>query len=145
MAVNPIIVFFTRDLVPEYCQGLESSAVNTAPPFFVKSIRSGSNWRLPNLPRHMRAEEIIITFLMLIIYIGLSLPTALILTHLRPYETVEVMLDVRMNNSMDNRRIHNVTLLREVFPYRLAREIPPKDGVRYPVQSNARTPPHHLH
>jgi len=33
MAVNPIIDCFWRDLVPEYCQGLESSVVYTAPPF----------------------------------------------------------------------------------------------------------------
>jgi len=35
MAVNPTTEYFSRDLVPEYCHGLESSAVYTAPPIFV--------------------------------------------------------------------------------------------------------------
>ena len=33
MPVNPIIQCFSRDLIPEYCQGLESSAFNSAPLF----------------------------------------------------------------------------------------------------------------
>jgi len=36
MAANTIIECFGRNVVPEYCHGLESSAVNTAPPFFFK-------------------------------------------------------------------------------------------------------------
>ena len=90
MAANPIIVCFSRDLVPEYSQGLESSTVKTAPACFHKSIHGGSNRRLLHLPLHMHPEEIIPTFLMSIIYIGLSLPTALTLTCLWPYEMVKV-------------------------------------------------------
>ena len=33
MAVNPIIECFGRDLIPDYCHSIESSAVYTAPPF----------------------------------------------------------------------------------------------------------------
>jgi len=38
MAGNPIIECISRDLVPENCHGLESSAVHTAPPSFVESL-----------------------------------------------------------------------------------------------------------
>ena len=38
MPVNPIIECFSRNLVPEYCQGLESSAVYIAPPFVVELL-----------------------------------------------------------------------------------------------------------
>jgi len=70
MAVNPIIECFWRDLAPEYCHGLESSAVNTAPPFFVESLQGRSNRSLPRLPLHMRAEDIIPTVLTSNIHIG---------------------------------------------------------------------------
>jgi len=50
MAVNPIIECFSRDLVPEYYQGSESSAVYTAPPLFVESLPGRSNMSLPCLP-----------------------------------------------------------------------------------------------
>jgi hypothetical protein len=46
-AVNPIIKSFSKDLVPQYCQGLESSADYTAPPYSVKFLQGGSNWSLP--------------------------------------------------------------------------------------------------
>jgi len=80
MPVNPIIESFTWDLVPEYSQGLEASAVSTAPPFFVESLHGRSNWSLPRLPLHMHAEDIIPTFLTLNIYIRLCLPRALTMT-----------------------------------------------------------------
>jgi len=80
MAVDPIIECFSRDLIPEYCKGLESSAVYTAPPFFVESLHGDTNRSLPRLPLHMHAEEIISTFLTSNIYIGLRLPKALTLT-----------------------------------------------------------------
>ena len=37
-AVNPIIECISRDLVPEYCHSLGSSAVYTGPPSFVQSL-----------------------------------------------------------------------------------------------------------
>ena len=64
MAVNPTIECFSRDLIPEYCQGLESSAVYIAPHIFVESLHGHSNRSLPRLLLHMHAEEIIPTFLM---------------------------------------------------------------------------------
>jgi hypothetical protein len=70
MAVNPIIEYFGRDLIPEYCYGLESSAVNTAPTFFVQSLQRSSNRSLPRLPLHMYAEDIIPTVITLNIHIG---------------------------------------------------------------------------
>ena len=63
MAVNPIIECFSKDLVTEYCPGLESSAFYTEPPFFVKTLPGRSNRSLPRLPLHMHAQEIIPTFL----------------------------------------------------------------------------------
>jgi len=62
MPVNPVIEYISRDLVPEYCQGLESSAVYTAPHFFVESLHGRSYRSHPRLPLHMHAEEIIPTF-----------------------------------------------------------------------------------
>jgi len=79
MAVNSIIECFSGDLVPEYCEGLESSVVCTVPPFFVESLPGRSNRSLPHLPLHLHAEEIILTFLTLNIYIGLCLSKALTL------------------------------------------------------------------
>jgi len=60
--LTPIIECISRDLVREYCQGLESSAVYTAPPFFVESLHGRSSRSLPHLPLHMHAEENIATF-----------------------------------------------------------------------------------
>jgi hypothetical protein len=70
MAVNPIIECIGRDLIPEYCHGLESSKVNTAPRFFIESLQGGSNRRLPRLPLHMHAEDIFPTVLTSNINIG---------------------------------------------------------------------------
>jgi len=144
MAVNPIIECFGRDLVPEYCQGLKSSAVFTVPPFFVESLHGRSNRSLPRLPLHMHAEDIIPTFLTSNIYIGLCLPKALTLTRLRSYEMFEVLLIVRINKSVGLRGILNFHLLRKVFQCRLARGISLKEGVLYLLQSKVRTPPPHL-
>jgi len=144
MAVNPIIECFWRDLIPEYCQGLESSAVYTAPHFFVESVHSRSNRSLPRLPLHMHAEDIIPTFLTSNIYIGICLPEALTLTRLQSHEMFEVLLIVGINKSVGLRGILNFRRLRDAFPYRLARGIPLKEGVSYPLQSKVRTPPPHL-
>jgi len=144
MAVNPIIECFGRDLVPEYCQGLESGTVYTAPPFFVESVQGRSNRSLPRLPLHMHAEDIIPTFLKLNIYIGICLPKALTLARLRSYEMFEVLLIVRINKSVGLRGILNFRLLRDAFPSRLARGIPLKERVSDPLQSKVRTPPPHL-
>jgi hypothetical protein len=35
LPVNTIIECFSRDLVTEYCQGLEASTISTAPPFLL--------------------------------------------------------------------------------------------------------------
>jgi len=143
MAVNPIIEWFWRDLVPEYCQGLESSAVYTAPPFFVESVQGHSNRSLPRLLLHMHAEDIIPTFLTSNIFIGIWLPKALTLTRLRSHEMFEILLIIRINKSVGLQGILNFRLLRDTFPYRLARGIPLKEGVSYPVQFKVRTPPPH--
>jgi len=145
IAVNPIIESFSRDLVTEYCQGLESSTVHAAPPIFVETLHGRSNRSLPRLPLHMHAQAIVPTFLMSNIYIGLCIPKALTLTRLRLYEMFEVLLIVRINRSVGLRGILNFRLLGDAFPYRLARGIPLKQGVPYPLQSKVRTPPPHLH
>jgi hypothetical protein len=144
MAVNPIIDYFSRDLVPEYCHGLESSAVSTAPPIVVKSLHGPSNRSISRLPLHMHAEEIILTFLTLNISIGPCLPKANTLTRLQSDEMFEVMLIVRNSNSMGLRGILNFRLLRDAFPDRLARGIHPKKRVLYLQQSKVRTPPPYL-
>jgi len=144
MAVNPIIERFWRDLVPENCQGLECSAVYTAPPFFVESLQGHSNRSLPRLLLHMHADEITPTFLITNIYIGLCLPKALTLTQLRSYEMFKVLLIIRIHKSVGLRGILNFRMRRDMFPYRLPRVIPLMDGVMYPLQSNIRTPPPHL-
>jgi len=144
MPVNPISECFSRDLVPEYCQGLEASAVSTVPPVFVESLHGCSNRSLPRLPLHMHAEDIIPTFLSLNIYTGLCLPKALTLTRLRSYEMFEGLLIVRVNISVGLRGIPNFHLPRDAFPCRLARGIPLKQGVSYPLQSKVRTPPPYL-
>lgn len=77
----------------------------------------------------MHAEDIIPTFLTSNIYIGVCLPEALTLTRLRSYEMFEVLLIVRINKSVGLRGILNFRLLRDAFPYRLARGIPLKEGV----------------
>jgi len=56
MAVDPIVECYSRDLIPKYCHGLETSAVYTAPPFFVESLPGRSIRCLPCLPLHMHAE-----------------------------------------------------------------------------------------
>jgi hypothetical protein len=145
MPVNPIIEYFSRDLLREYCQGLEASTVPTAPPFFVESFHGHSNRSLPRLPLHMHAEDIISTLLTSNIYIGLCLPKILTLTQLWSYEIFEVLLIVRINKSVGLRGIMNFHLVRDAFPCRLARGIPLKEGVPYPLQSKVRTPPPHLH
>jgi len=105
MAVNPISECFWRDLIPEYCQGLESSTIYTAPPFFVESIHGLSNRSQPRLPLHMHTGDIIPTFLTSNIYIGICLPKALALTRLWSYEMFEVLLIVRINKIVGLRGI----------------------------------------
>jgi hypothetical protein len=144
MPVNSKIECFSRDQVPEYCLGLEASAVSTAPPFFVESLHGRSNRSLPRLLLHMHAEDIIPTFLTSNIYIGLFLPKALTLTRLRLYEMFKVLRIVRMNKGVGLRRILNIHLLGDAFPSLLVRGILLKKGVPYPLQSKVRTPPPHL-
>ena len=98
--INPIIEYYSRDLVPEYCQGRESSAVYTLPPSFVESLPGHSNRSLRLQTLHTHAEEIIPTFLISNIYFGICLPKALTLTWLRQYEMFNVLLIVRINKSL---------------------------------------------
>jgi len=97
MAVDPIIECFSRELVPEYCHGLESSAVYTAPPFSVESLPGRSNRSRSRLPLHMPAEGIVPAFLMSNIYIKQCLPKGLTRTRLRSYTMFEVLLMVTIN------------------------------------------------
>jgi len=62
MAVNPMIECFSRNLVPEYCQGLESSTVYLAPPFFIDFGSGRSSRSLPRLPLHTHVQKIIPAF-----------------------------------------------------------------------------------
>jgi len=142
--VNPIIECFSRDPVTEYCHGLESSAVDTAPPFFIEILHGRSNRSLPRLLLRMHAQAIVPTFLTSNIYIGLCIPKALTLTQLWSYEMFEVLRIIRINKSVGLRGILNFRLLGDAFLYRLARGIPLKEGVPYPLQSKVRTPPPHL-
>jgi len=144
LAVNLIIKCISRDLVPEYCQGLESSAVYTTPPICVESLHGRSNRSLPRLPLHMSTEEIIPTFLTSNIYIGLCLSKAHTLIPLRSYEMFDVLLIVRINKSRGLWGILNFRLLRDTFLYRLAGGIPLQAGIPYHLQSKVRTPPRHL-
>jgi len=129
MAVNPIIECYSRNLVTEYCQDLESSVVYTVPPFFVKTLPGRSNRSLPRLLLHMYAQAIIPTLSTWNINIGLCLPKALTLTRLQSYKMFKVLLLVRINKSVDLRGTLNFRLLRDTFPYQLARGIPPKEAV----------------
>jgi hypothetical protein len=96
------------------------------------------------VPLHLHAEDIMPTFLTSNIYIGICLAKALTLTQLLWYEMFEVLLIVRINKSVGHQGFINVRLLRDAFPYRLARGIPHKEGVPYSLQSKVRTPPPHL-
>jgi hypothetical protein len=92
----------------------------------------------------MHAEDILSTFLTSNIYIGICFPKALTLTQLWSYEIFEVFLIISINNSVGLRGILSFRLIRDAFPYRLARWIPLKEAVPYPLQSKVRTPPPHL-
>jgi len=143
-AVNPINECFSRDLVIEYCQGLESSTVHTATPCFVETIHCRSNRSLPRLQLHMHAQALVPTFLTSNIYIGLCVPQALTLTRLQSYEMFKVLIIVGINKSVGVGGLLYFRLLRDTFPYRSARGIPLKAGVPYPLQCKVRTPPSHL-
>ena len=129
MAVDPIIECFSTDLVPEYCYGLDSSAVYTVHPSFAESLPGHYNRGLPCLPLHMHAEEIVPAFLKSNIYIGLCLLKAPTLTRLRSYEMFELSLSIRIDKSVGLRGILDIPLLTDAFPYRLAGGIPLKEGV----------------
>jgi len=127
--VNPIIECISRDIIPEYYQGLDSTAVYTAPPFSVESLPGRSNSSLSRLPFQMHEQEIIPTFLASNIYIGLCLSKVLTITRLWSFKMIEVLLIVRINNSMGDRGILKFCLPRDVFQYRMGRGIPLKEGV----------------
>jgi hypothetical protein len=92
----------------------------------------------------MHTEDIIPTFLTSNIYIGKCLSKALLLTQLRSYEILEQLLSMKITRSVGFWGIPNFRQLRDMFPYRLARGIPLKEGVPYSQQSEVRTPPPHL-
>jgi hypothetical protein len=92
----------------------------------------------------MYVEDIILTFLTSIIYIGICLPNALTLTRLQPYEMFDALVIVRINKCVGLKENLNFRILRDAFPYRLARGIPLKEGVPYTLQSKVRNPPPHL-
>jgi len=129
LAVSHVIECFSRDLIPEYCQGLESSAVYTAPPFVVEFLLGRSKRSLPWLPLHMHAEKIIPKFLTSNIYMGICLPKALTLTQLRLHKMFEVLLIIKTNTSLGLWGVLNFLLLRDACLYWLAGGIPLKDGV----------------
>jgi hypothetical protein len=142
--VNPIIECFSGVLIPEYCQGLEASAVSTVHPFFVESLQGHSNRSLPRLPLHMHAEDIIPTFLTLNIYIGQCLPEALTITLLLLNEMFEVIRIVRISHSVGLLGIPKLHLISDTFPCWLARGIPLMERGPYPLQSKVRTTPPYL-
>jgi len=84
MAVNHIIEWLSRDLVPDNRHSLVSSAVYTAPPFFAESFPDRSNRSLPRFLLRLHTEGIIPTFLTLNSYIGQCLTKSLTLPRLRP-------------------------------------------------------------
>ena len=92
----------------------------------------------------MHTKDIIPTFLTANICIGICLPKGLTLTRLWSYEIFEVLLMVRIDESVGVRGIRNFRLLGDAFLYRLARGIPLMEGVPYPLQSKVRTPPPNL-
>jgi hypothetical protein len=130
------------------CHGVlsefESGAVHSAPPFFVETLHGRSNQSLSRLPLHMHAKAIIPTFLTSNIHIGLCIPKVCTLKRLRSYEMFKVSVNVRIIKTIGLWGIVNFRMLRDAFPYRLARGNPLKEGVPYPQQSKVRTPPPHL-
>jgi hypothetical protein len=81
---------------------------------------------------HTYAQVIISTFFTSNIYMGLCIPKALTFTRLWSYKLREVLLTVRINNSICLRGILTFHLLRAAFPSRLARGIQFIDCVPYP-------------
>jgi len=129
MALDPIIECFSRDLVHEYCHGLGSSVVYTAPLIFGESLPGLSNRSLPRLLLHMHAEKIVPAFLTLNIYIGLCLPKALTLSRLQSYKMFEILRLIGIHKSLGLRGHLHLTLLRDAFPSQLARGIHLKEEV----------------
>jgi len=129
MAVNPMIEYFSRDLIPEYCHGINSNKVYTAAPFFVESIPGRSNRSLPHLPLHF-------AFIGNHSYIPKVQQLYRTMTSQSPNpdttRVVQNVLRVANCQNQQNREpwgIHNFPLLRDAFPYHMARAIPLKQGV----------------
>jgi hypothetical protein len=98
-----------------------SNAVYTAHPIFVETVPGRSKSSLPRPPLHVHAQAIVPTYFMSIIYIGLCRPKALTLTQLWSYKMFQVLLIVRINNSVGLRGIVNYHLLHDTSQYGLAR------------------------
>jgi len=120
IAVNPIIECFSRDLVTEYCQCFQCSAVYTVPPDVVETLPGRSYRSLPRLPFHMHEQAIIPTYLSWNINIGLRLAPALTMTGLPSYEIFEDLSIVRIKKSVDCRRILHIRGQRDAFLYQLS-------------------------
>ena len=83
MPFNLIIQFFSRDLVTNHSQGLESDTVYTASHIFVETLPGHSNRSLSCLLLHMHLQAIIHAFLTWNVNIELCSPKAFTLTQLR--------------------------------------------------------------
>jgi hypothetical protein len=80
MAINPIIEYFSRDLVPEYCHELESKAIPSVCPLFVESLHGRSSWSQHHELFHLHGEDIIPIVVTSNIHIGYCHPMARTLT-----------------------------------------------------------------
>jgi len=142
MVVNLIIEYFSRNLVPENCHGLESSAICTAP-LFVDSLPGRISRSLSRVSLNIQAEEDIATFFMSNNCIGVCLPQAVSLTRLWLPEMFKVLVIVRTNNSVGLQGIFNFDLLIHSFFTGGQAEFLPKREFLQPLHSKVRTPlPH---
>jgi hypothetical protein len=144
MVVNPKIECFWRDPIHEYCHGLESSVLYTAPPLLVESLHGCPNGSLPHVPLHLHGEKIIPIVFTSNILIGWCHSNSCALARHWSYYMFKFLLIVRINQWVGLWGILNFPLLRDVFPYRLAGGFPLKDGVPYHVRSKVRPLPRYL-
>jgi hypothetical protein len=89
MAINTFPGFFARDIIPEYCDGFESSEVHSGPSFFVEFLPSSSNRSIPHLALSVHAKEIICIFIKSSSYIPLCHLRSLTWTQPRSYKMFE--------------------------------------------------------
>jgi len=145
MAVNPMIEWFSRDLVPADCPTSESCTVYIAHPFFTKSLPGRANTSLHCLLLNLYTTTFLPLFVTSNIYIRQCITKSFSRTRLWSYKMFNVLLVFRINKRVDHQGIINFHLLRDTFPHQLAREIPFKEEVLSPLQTKGRTAPPHLH